>query len=85
MEHELPQADLPTLVNRLNYYKYAYRLAGENIAWNYRSAEDVMEGWMTSAGHRANILNAGFREIGVGVRYNNRGEPYYCQVFGWEW
>ena len=82
MSHTLPQADLPNLVDRLNYYNYDYRAAGENIAWNYRSADAVMTAWMNSPGHRANILNPNFTEIGVGVRYNSRGEPYYCQVFG---
>ena len=36
----------------------SYRAAGENIAYGQRSAEQVMEGWMNSSGHRANILNA---------------------------
>jgi uncharacterized protein YkwD len=82
MSHTIAQADLPTLTDRLRYYQYSYRAAGENIAWNYQSAESVMNGWMNSSGHRANILNASYTEIGVGVRYNARGEPYYCQVFG---
>jgi uncharacterized protein YkwD len=41
--------------------------AGENIAMGYSSAEQVMEGWMNSPGHRANILNGGYTHIGVGV------------------
>ena len=44
----------------------AYQSAGENIAAGYRSPEDVVDGWMNSPGHRANILNSGFRKIGVG-------------------
>jgi uncharacterized protein YkwD len=82
MAHTIPQADLPSFLDRLNYFQYSYRLAGENIAWNYQSAADVMDGWMNSSGHRANILNANFTQIGVGVRYNSFGEPYYCQDFG---
>lgn len=55
-----------------------YRSAGENIAKGYRTPEDVVNGWMNSAGHRANILNAGFAEIGVG--YVASGH-YWTQMF----
>jgi uncharacterized YkwD family protein len=43
-----------------------YTAAGENIAWGFRSAEEVVTGWMNSEGHRRNILNANFTHIGVG-------------------
>ncbi|MBM7855188.1 putative YkwD family protein [Desulfohalotomaculum tongense] len=43
-----------------------YSYAGENIAVGYRTPESVMEGWMNSPGHRKNILNPNFTEIGVG-------------------
>ncbi|GAA2836670.1 CAP domain-containing protein [Crossiella cryophila] len=52
---------------------------GENIAKGQRSAEKVMESWMGSAGHRANILNCSFVAIGVG--HETRG-PHWVQVFG---
>ncbi len=45
-------------------------MVGENIAWgsgSYATPAEIVEGWMNSAGHRANILHRGFREIGVGV------------------
>ncbi len=44
----------------------SYRSAGENIAKGYSTAASVMEGWMNSEGHRANILNSSYTEIGVG-------------------
>lgn len=43
-----------------------YRTAGENIAMGYRTPAAVVEGWMNSPGHRANILNASYTRIGVG-------------------
>lgn len=43
-----------------------YRTAGENIAKGYASAQAVVNGWMNSPGHKANILNASFTQIGVG-------------------
>jgi uncharacterized protein YkwD len=58
--------------------------AGENIAWGYGTAEDVMQAWMDSPGHRANILNCGTKSIGTGVTYAADGTPYYTEVFGWE-
>lgn len=54
----------------------------ENIARGYSSAEEVMQGWMTSAGHRANILNCDLRAIGVGVARASSGQLYWTQDFG---
>lgn len=58
----------------------SYRQAGENIAWGQRTPEQVMEGWMNSSGHRANILNPSFTRIGVGY-YQARGSNYWTQLF----
>jgi uncharacterized protein YkwD len=57
--------------------------AGENIAWGYRTASEVVDAWMDSPGHRANILNCGAKSIGTGVAWAADGTPYYTQVFGW--
>ncbi|MGE5831269.1 MAG: CAP domain-containing protein [Micromonosporaceae bacterium] len=54
----------------------------ENIARGYASAEEVMNGWMTSTGHRANILNCGLRAVGVGVARASNGRLYWTQDFG---
>jgi uncharacterized protein YkwD len=58
------------------------RPAGENIAWGYRSAAEVVNAWMKSPGHRANILNCASKTVGVGAVRNAVGAPYYTQVFG---
>lgn len=55
--------------------------AGENIAWGQTSPEKVMEAWMNSEGHRANILNAKFTKIGVGHLQNAAGRNYWVQLF----
>lgn len=55
-----------------------YNTAGENIAYGYRTPEAVVEGWMNSEGHRANILNSSYKEIGVG--YVASGN-YWTQMF----
>jgi uncharacterized protein YkwD len=55
--------------------------ASENIAWGYRTAEDVVAGWMNSPGHRRNILDCDVVAVGVGVA-DVGGEPYWTQMFG---
>ena len=55
-----------------------YRTAGENIARGYASAAQVVNAWMNSSGHRANILNAGFTKIGVGYVADGN---YFTQMF----
>lgn len=56
----------------------SYRTAGENIARGYSTPKAVVDGWMNSSGHRANILNSSFKEIGVG--YVPEGN-YWTQMF----
>ena len=55
-----------------------FSLNGENIAVGQRDPASVMQAWMTSAGHRANILHADYTHIGVGVA---AATPYWAQVF----
>lgn len=59
----------------------SFRSAGENIAWGQKSPEEVMNGWMNSPGHRANILNKNFTKIGVGYYQNSQGVNYWTQLF----
>ena len=58
----------------------SFRTAGENIAYGYRSPEQVVQGWMNSEGHRKNILSASFSVIGIGC-YESRGVLYWSQFF----
>ncbi len=55
-----------------------YRTAGENIAQGQKTPEEVVKTWMNSEGHRANILNASFKEIGMGYV---SGGNYWVQMF----
>ncbi|WP_037677585.1 CAP domain-containing protein [Streptomyces griseus] len=57
-------------------------LGGENIARGQADAAAVMEAWMNSPGHRANILNCDFKTLGVGVHYGSGG-PWWTQDFGY--
>ncbi|MFD6694112.1 CAP domain-containing protein [Micromonospora aurantiaca (nom. illeg.)] len=65
--------------DRVKAAGYSYRMVGENVAWNYQTPAAVMEGWMNSEGHRKNILNCSYTQIGVGVARSNG--PYWTQVF----
>lgn len=58
-----------------------FRGAGENIAYGQKTPEQVMEGWMNSPGHRANIMNKNFTKIGVGYYQNSNGVKYWTQLF----
>ncbi len=66
---------------RITAAGYAWSSAGENIAMGQPDPASVMNAWMNSAGHRANILNCGYKNLGVGLAYNSRGTPYWTQDF----
>ncbi|MFI0787662.1 CAP domain-containing protein [Streptomyces lydicus] len=63
-------------ITRAGYHWSAY---GENIAYGYSSPESVMKGWMASPGHKRNILDCSFKEIGVGLAQPG---DYWTQDFG---
>lgn len=65
---------------RISRTGYRWRAWGENVAYGYRDAATVMNAWMNSSGHRANILNGNFTEIGVGLAYASNGRPYWTMV-----
>ncbi len=81
-------ADGSSPFDRIEAVGYNYSTAAENIAAGYSTPESVMDGWMRSPGHRANILNADLREIGIGYYFleNDTGSvnhnSYWTQSFG---
>ncbi len=64
--------------NMIKAFNISYKYAGENIAMGYSTPSAVVNGWMNSSGHRANILNANYTQIGVG--YVAKGH-YWTQMF----
>ena len=56
----------------------SYRSAGENIAYGQRTPQAVVNAWMNSSGHRANILSSSYTQIGVGYVANGH---YWTQMF----
>ncbi|WP_330333960.1 sigma-70 family RNA polymerase sigma factor [Streptomyces sp. NBC_00536] len=66
---------------RITAAGYRWSTYGENIAMGQQTPAAVMDSWMKSPGHRANILNCSFKDIGVGVR-QGAGGPWWTQDFG---
>ena len=82
MAHVIPEASLPTMGDRARHVGYPFGRLAENVALGYPDAETVVNGWMTSKGHRANILNPDVVETGIAIARSPSGGVYYCQVFG---
>jgi uncharacterized protein YkwD len=66
--------------DRVDLTDYSGNASGENIAQGYPDPTAVMEGWMSSDGHCANIMNPDNTELGVGYYGEN---SYWPQVMGW--
>ncbi|MYZ07519.1 CAP domain-containing protein [Streptomyces sp. SID2999] len=65
--------------SRITAAGYQWSAYGENVAYGYATPEQVMDGWMNSPGHRENILNCSYKEIGVGLAQPG---DYWTQDFG---
>lgn len=78
--HTNPDGKSP--FDRMRAYGISYRSAGENIAAGQKTPEAVVEAWMNSEGHRANILNSSYTKLGVGyVSGNGAYGTYWTQNF----
>ncbi|MFD4397484.1 CAP domain-containing protein [Kitasatospora sp. NPDC058397] len=77
-DHASPDGDHAD--HRIEATGYRWSTWGENIARGQKDPAAVMESWMNSPGHRANILNCAFKQLGVGVRTGSGG-PWWTQVF----
>ena len=69
-------ADGRTLADRINASGYVWSSVGENIAAGYAGVNAVMDGWIASPGHCANLMNAGFAEVGVVCVPGSAGDTY---------
>jgi uncharacterized protein YkwD len=77
--HDTPEG--VSVATRVTNAGYKWSSVGENIAMGQQTAASVMESWMNSPGHRANILNCGYKHIGIGLAYRGK-TPYWTQDFG---
>lgn len=69
--------NLQTILNQCRL-----RAVGENVAYGFPNGNAVVRGWMNSPDHRANILNRGYRQMGIAARQSSNGTWYVAQVFG---
>ncbi|MGM9550924.1 MAG: stalk domain-containing protein, partial [Clostridia bacterium] len=67
--------------DRMEKYGISYMSAGENIAAGQTTAESVMNSWMNSPGHYANIMNTSYKKMGVGIAYGGSYGIYWTQCF----
>jgi uncharacterized protein YkwD len=79
MSHQLPGE--PSMGDRVTAQGYRWGGVAENVAAGYGTPAAVMDGWMNSSGHKANILNCGYKHIGVGVTKSSKGTLYWTQNF----
>ncbi len=70
------------LRDRAEEFGYEFLLIGENLAAGQPDPQRVMSDWMGSPGHRANILNPDYEELGVGIRRGGEFGIYWVQEFG---
>lgn len=77
--HQSPTYGSP--FDMMKQFGITYSSAGENIAKGQKSPADVMNGWMNSQGHKDNILNSSYTEIGVGYVTDSSGTTYWVQHF----
>lgn len=81
--HDTPDGNQPW--SFIKATGYSYLTAGENLAIDFRDAETMQTAWMNSPGHRANILNKNFEEVGVGVArgmFDGHQSTIVVQMFG---
>lgn len=77
--HQSPTYGSP--FNMMESFGLKFSSAGENIAMGQRTAAEVMNAWMNSPGHRSNILNPSYTQIGVGLAKAKNGTCYWTQMF----
>lgn len=78
-DHQSPKYGSP--FDMMKKFGISYRTAGENIAAGQTTAQQVMDSWMNSPGHRANILSDKFTKIGVGYVKGGSYGTYWTQQF----
>ena len=78
-DHTSPTYGSP--FDMMRHFGINYSSAGENIAAGQKTAQEVMNSWMNSSGHRANILNENYEQLGVGYIQGGSYGTYWVQMF----
>ena len=78
-DHTSPTYGSP--FDMMKQFGISYRTAAENIAKGQKTPQEVVTAWMNSEGHRKNILNPNFTNLGVGIAKDSKGTTYWTQMF----
>ena len=78
-DHTSPTYGSP--FDMMKQFGISYRSAGENIAKGQKTPQEVVDAWMNSEGHRKNILNPNFTNLGVGIAKDSNKTTYWTQMF----
>ncbi|MEU5695141.1 CAP domain-containing protein [Actinosynnema sp. NPDC020468] len=71
-----------TPATRIEAAGYVWKMAGENVAYGQKTPTQVMTDWMNSPAHKANLLNCGYKDLGVAYTTDAKGRAYWTQNFG---
>lgn len=77
LDHVREGRDLPA---RLKEAGYAHAACGENLAWNQSDPEQTLRAWLDAAGHRENVLNPRFSEMGLGTGRDEKGQAWHAVI-----
>ena len=78
---DLRRSDGSNSQRRVRNAGYEDCIVAENIAWGYPQSQQIINGWMNSAGHRRNMMHPRIEEFGVGITQGPKG-PYWVLVVG---
>jgi uncharacterized protein YkwD len=78
-EHQSPTFNMPWELAGL--FGYDFVTFGENLARHYTNAKDVVDAWIASPTHNENLLKESYQNVGVGIRKDNQGNLYFCNLF----
>lgn len=82
MQHTIAEATYPDMRSRADAAGYQLQWLGENLAFNYPDPEGVVQAWMLSRNHRANMLFESFTEMGLAMSLDAAGRPYIALELG---
>lgn len=71
-----------SVADRVKAVGYSWSYVGENIAQGYPTPDIVFQNWMNSPGHRANILNRNYKDVGFGIAKDVNGTIFWCADLG---
>ena len=66
---------------RLKDIGYEFKNFAENVAVGQRTVQEALASWLNSPGHKQNLLNPGYQELGLGISRSAKGDLFYAAMF----